>query len=98
LQIEGGLAAGGRGASIWDKVKAGEPLLPPEPSADHFRRWPEDVRLLQDLGVSYRFSVAWPRVMPEGGRTINTRGLDFYDRLVDALLAVSVTPWGCLHH
>jgi beta-glucosidase len=99
LQIEGGLAADGRGASLWDNVEAGELPRGPEPAADHFHRWPEDVRLLRELGVSaYRFSVAWPRVMPAGGQPVNEQGLDFYDRLVDSLLAVNVAPWVCLHH
>ena len=99
LQIEGGLKIDGRGSSIWDQVEGGKPPQGPEPAADHYRRWREDIGLLQRLGVSaYRFSIAWPRVLPEGTGPINSKGLDFYDRLVDALLGTGVAPWACLHH
>src|SRR5713226_368540 len=94
LQIEGALEADGRGPSIWDQIKGGEPARGPEPAAGHYHRWPDDIRLLQDLGVAaYRFSVAWPRVLPEGAGAVNQKGLDFYDRLVDGLLSAGLTPW-----
>jgi beta-glucosidase len=99
LQIEGALEADGRGPSIWDQTKGGEPARGPEPAAGHYHRWPDDIRLLQDLGVAaYRFSVAWPRVLPEGAGAVNQKGLDFYDQLVDGLLSAGITPWVCLHH
>src|ERR1051325_207357 len=70
IQIEGALHEDGRGASIWDEVKGGKAGLLPEPAADHYHRWREDLGLLQRLGVSaYRFSVAWPRVLPAGSRS-----------------------------
>lgn len=99
LQIEGALRVDGRGLSIWDEIKGGEPPRGPELAADHYDRWAEDIGLLQNLGVgAYRFSVSWPRVFPEGVGAVNSKGLDFYERLVDALLSVGITPWVCLHH
>src|SRR6478609_932935 len=89
-QIEGAVAEDGRGVSIWDtfshepgRVRDGDTG---DVTCDHYHRWPEDIGLMSDLGVnSYRFSVAWPRVQPDGKGAINRAGLDFYDRLVDAL-------------
>lgn len=103
FQIEGALAEDGRGPSIWDAYVAHPaPSFAPqsaEVACDHYHRMAEDVALIQDLGVNaYRFSVAWPRVMPEGEGAINPRGLDFYDRLVDALLAAHITPLVTLYH
>jgi beta-glucosidase len=103
LQIEGALSEDGRGPSIWDRF-AGRPGTiadhsTPEPACDHYRRWRQDIDLLAGLGSNaYRFSIAWPRVMPTGRGPVNGRGLDFYDRLVDGLLAAAVRPMPCLHH
>lgn len=102
-QIEGALHEDGRGSSIWDvfsampgKVYQGQNG---EPAADHYHRMPEDVALMAELGLNaYRFSIAWPRILPEGTGTINQRGLDFYDRLVDTLLARGITPAVTLYH
>jgi beta-glucosidase len=102
-QIEGAVDADGRGKSIWDifchtpgKVKGGDTG---DVACDHYRRWPEDVEWLQRGGFSaYRFSTAWPRIMPGGAGAVEARGLDFYDRLVDGLLARGVEPWLCLYH
>jgi beta-glucosidase len=101
-QIEGSVAADGRGESVWDRfarrgrVNGGETG---EPAADHYRRWAEDVALMADLGIgAYRFSVAWPRVQPEGRGKANAAGLDFYDRLVDALAEAGIRPMPCLYH
>ena len=70
-----------------------------EVACDHYHRWREDIDLLVRLGAgAYRFSIAWPRVMPQGGGPPNARGLDFYDRLVDALLRHGIEPWACLYH
>ncbi|MPY29994.1 beta-glucosidase [Streptomyces adustus] len=93
-QIEG--AADRRGASVWDAFSAGPGHIKDGSTAavacDHFHRYPEDVALLQDLGVdAYRFSISWPRVNSPGG-------LDFYDRLVDALCAAGVRPVPTLFH
>ena len=103
FQIEGATAADGRGRSIWDtfcaepgRVKGGDTG---EVACDHFSRYREDVALLADLGVdSYRFSVAWPRVQPDGRGAVNRAGLDFYARLVDELLGAGVAPCLTLYH
>jgi beta-glucosidase len=99
FQIEGGLKADGRGPSIWDQVAADDSGLIAEPAVDHYRHWRRDITLLKQLGVNaYRFSVAWPRVLPEGDGPINDLGLDFYDRLIDGLLEARITPVLCLYH
>jgi beta-glucosidase len=68
-------------------------------ACDHYRRWPDDVALMRELGVrAYRFSVAWPRVVPQGRGSVNEAGLDFYSRLVDGLLEAGVTPFVTLFH
>ena len=102
-QIEGGARADGRGDSIWDAFcRVPSAVLDGETgdvACDHYHRWPDDVRLMARLGLkAYRFSVAWPRVLPEGASRINPAGLDFYDRLVDALLAAGVRPFVTLYH
>lgn len=102
-QIEGAVREDGKGESIWDrfatqpgKIKNGDTL---EPACDHYHRFESDAALLQALGVrNYRMSVAWPRVIPDGTGPVNSRGLEFYDRLVDTLLARGVTPWVTLFH
>lgn len=102
-QIEGATREDGRGLSIWDtycrqigRVANGDTG---DVACDHYHRFAEDVALMRDLGVSaYRFSVAWPRVLPHGRGAINDKGLTFYDRLVDALLAANIEPWLCLYH
>lgn len=92
FQTEGGLRCDGRGPSIWDDFVAGG-----DEAVDHYRRWREDLDLLAWLGVdAYRFSIAWPRVMP-GGR-LNPAGLDFYTRLVDRLLELGIRPFPTLYH
>ncbi len=99
FQIEGGLKADGRGPSIWDKIAASDAPGAPDPFIGHYYRWRDDVALLKHLGIdAYRFSVAWPRVIPDGAGAVNPAGLDFYDRLVDALLAAKITPYLCLYH
>ncbi|HET8846983.1 MAG TPA: GH1 family beta-glucosidase [Ktedonobacteraceae bacterium] len=102
-QIEGAATEDGRGRSIWDdfaatpvKVDQGDSG---EVAADHYHRMEEDVALMGRLGLgAYRFSVAWPRIVPQGRGTVNPAGLDFYDRLVDALLAGGITPFATLYH
>lgn len=99
-QIEGGRHLDGKGDSIWDRF-ADEGRLGDvgERTCDHYRRHGEDVALMAELGVdAYRFSIAWSRVLPDGDGAVNGAGLDFYDRLVDDLLAVGVTPWPTLYH
>jgi beta-glucosidase len=101
-QIEGA-AEGGRGPSIWDtfartpgRVAGGDTG---EVAADHYHRYRQDAALMADLGLdAYRFSVAWPRVQPDGRGPVNQAGLDFYRRLADRLLEVGVEPWITLYH
>ena len=102
-QIEGAARSDGKGESIWDRfaalpgnVKNGDT---PEIACDHYHRYEADFDLLSELGVShYRLSIAWPRVIPDGDGPINTSGLDYYSRLIDALLARGITPWVTLFH
>jgi beta-glucosidase len=102
-QVEGAAFGGGRTPSIWD-VFARRPGAvlggrPGDIACDHYHRYPEDVRLLAELGAKhYRFSLAWPRLQPTGGGLLNPAGLDFYSRLVDALLDAGVQPWVTLYH
>jgi beta-glucosidase len=102
-QVEGGVAEGGRGASIWDTFSHTPGLVTGgdtgDVAADHFHRWREDVALMARLGLqSYRFSVAWPRVQPDGSGDPNQEGLDFYRRLVDELRSYDIEPWITLYH
>ncbi len=101
-QIEGAAHEDGKGDSIWDAfarvpgaIAGGDT---PERAVDHYHRMPEDVALMRRLGLdSYRFSVSWARIQPDGVRT-NAAGLDFYSRLVDELLAAGILPWLTLYH
>jgi len=102
-QIEGAVTEDGRGRSIWDvfshtpgKIEDGTTA---DRANDHYHLYKEDVRLIRDIGVkAYRFSIAWPRVFPEGKGTPNPKGLDFYNRLLDELLANGIEPWLTLYH
>ncbi|MEV0729871.1 GH1 family beta-glucosidase [Polymorphospora sp. NPDC050346] len=101
-QIEGAVAADGRTPSIWDTFAATpgrtERGDTGERAADHYHRYPEDIGLMTRIGLAaYRFSIAWPRVRASGGG-INPAGLDFYERLVDALLAAGIRPVATLYH
>lgn len=102
-QIEGAWNEDGRGLSIWDtfsktpgKIQNGDNG---DVADDHYHRWQEDIDLMASMNLqAYRFSVAWPRVQPSGKGTVNPTGLDFYDRLVDGLLAKNIQPWVTLYH
>jgi beta-glucosidase len=102
-QIEGAVAVDGRAESIWDRfshtpgaIKNGDTG---DVACDHYHRWRDDVALMAGLNLNaYRFSVAWPRIIPAGRGVVNAAGLDFYDRLVDALLARSIAPFVTLYH
>ncbi|GLW06052.1 beta-glucosidase [Microtetraspora sp. NBRC 13810] len=102
-QIEGAATADGKGPSIWDtfshqpgRIKDGQTG---DLACDHYHRWTEDVALLADLGAdSYRFSLSWPRIQPDGRGAVNRAGLDFYDRLVDALCECGIVPAATLFH
>ena len=102
-QIEGAVHEDGRGSSIWDDFAAtpGKTYQGHngEVAADHYHRVEEDTDLMVQLGLgAYRFSIAWPRILPDGRGSINSAGLDFYDRLVDALLAKGIVPFATLYH
>ncbi|MFZ5774471.1 MAG: GH1 family beta-glucosidase [Thermodesulfobacteriota bacterium] len=102
-QIEGAAAEDGRGASIWDihcrmpgRVANGDTG---DVACDHYHRYEEDIGLMREIGIkAYRFSISWPRVLPRGRGAVNEKGLDFYDRLIDGLLAAGIEPWLCLYH
>jgi beta-glucosidase len=102
-QIEGAVDEDGRGPSIWDTFCAQPGRIVDASSGavacDHYHRWQEDVALIKQLGAGgYRFSVAWPRIQPEGTGRPNPKGLAFYDRLVDGLLEAGVEPMVTLYH
>jgi beta-glucosidase len=102
-QIEGAAAEDGRTPSIWDTFSRTPGAVANgdtgDVACDHYHRVPADVALIKSLGVdAYRFSVAWPRVQPGGRGPANPAGLDFYDRLVDSLLAQDIKPWATLYH
>jgi len=102
-QVEGAAVEEGRGESIWDRFCALPGRIADGSSGavacDHYHRWPEDLDRMRALGVGdYRFSIAWPRVVPGGRGAVNARGLDFYSRLVDGLLERGIEPWVTLYH
>src|SRR5689334_4944238 len=102
-QIEGAVNEDGRGPSIWDIFSHTPGKIGDGTNADiandHYHRYKEDVGLIKDLGArAYRFSVAWPRVFPNGDGAPNPKGLDFYNRLVDELLAQGIEPYATLYH
>ncbi|HEY5786642.1 MAG TPA: GH1 family beta-glucosidase [Microlunatus sp.] len=102
-QIEGSVSADGRGPSIWDTFCNRKGVIVDASSGatacDHYQRWSEDLDLMASLGIqSYRFSVAWTRVLPEGRGAVNQRGLDFYKRLVEGLLDRNISPLVTLYH
>lgn len=102
-QIEGATHEDGRGMSIWDTfcrvsgaVANGDTG---DVACDHYHRYLDDVELMSRLGIKgYRFSIAWPRILPLGTGKVNSAGLDFYDRLVDRLLAKDIEPFATLYH
>ena len=104
FQIEGATNVGGRGESIWDRFCATEGKVKNgdhgQIACDHYHRFREDIALMSSLNVeAYRFSIAWPRILPTGFEDKpNQNGIDFYDRLVDALLEVGIEPWATLYH
>lgn len=102
-QIEGAVAEDGRGPSIWDtfshtpgKVDGGDTG---DIACDHYHRWPQDLDLMVDLGVNaYRFSIAWPRILPTGADRVEPRGLEFYRNLLEGLRERHITPFVTLYH
>src|SRR5581483_1870925 len=102
-QIEGSPLADGAGPNIWHRFShtAGRTANDEtgDVACDHYRRYAEDVALMRDLGLnSYRFSISWSRVLPDGRGRVNAKGLDFYDKLVDALLDAGSQPIVTLYH
>jgi 6-phospho-beta-glucosidase len=104
LQIEGATSADGRGTSVWERFCQDHPerifeSATPDVACDHYHRYREDVGWMEKFHHnSYRFSIAWPRVVPEGRGRVNKAGLEFYDRLIDALLEAGVKPNVTLYH
>jgi len=102
-QVEGAWNEDGKGASIWDmqchtpgKVWEGHTG---DVACDHYHRYQDDVKMMADIGLqAYRLSVSWPRVLPAGVGSVNQKGLDFYDKLVDELMARKIAPWVTLFH
>jgi len=102
-QVEGAAAEGGRKPSVWDtfshtpgRTYGGDTG---DVACDHYHRYEGDVKLMADLGIKhYRFSIAWPRIVPDGRGTVNEKGVDFYRRLVDTLLKHGITPHATLFH
>lgn len=102
-QIEGAVNEDGRSPSIWDaycsipgRTAAGENG---DIACDSYHRYEEDIKLLKELGVdSYRFSIAWPRILPNGTGEVNQAGIDYYNKLIDTLLANGITPFVTLYH
>ena len=102
-QIEGAAQTDGRGESIWDRFCATPGKIADatngDIACDHYNRWADDLDLMKRLNMqAYRFSIAWPRILPAGSGRIETAGLDFYERLVDGMLARGITPWATLYH
>jgi beta-glucosidase len=102
-QIEGAVDSDGRGRSIWDTFTAQAGTIADGSSGavacDHYHRYPEDVALMRAAGLSgYRFSIAWPRIQPDGTGPANEAGITFYDRLIDLLLANDIRPMATLYH
>lgn len=102
-QIEGAIKEDGRGESIWDRFCAAPGHVLDGTSGatacDHYHRCRDDIALMRNLSLkAYRFSIAWPRILPGGRGTPHPRGLDFYSRLVDGLLAAGITPFVTLYH
>ncbi len=102
-QIEGAAFEDGKGESNWDrfaripgKIANGDTL---DVACDHYHRYKSDVALMRGLGVKhYRLSIAWPRIVPDGKGATNPKGVAFYDRLIDALLAAGIQPWVTMFH
>lgn len=102
-QIEGSVDVDGRGPSIWDTFCAQDGAIKDGSSGavacDHYNLYKDDVALMKKMGLqAYRFSIAWPRIMPTGTGAVNEAGLDFYERLVDELLSAGITPMPTLYH
>jgi beta-glucosidase/6-phospho-beta-glucosidase/beta-galactosidase len=99
-QIEGG-RVDGKGESIWDRFAhtSGTMTETGDVACDHYNRWRQDVEIMAELGLdTYRFSIAWTRILPDGDGAVNSAGIEFYSNLVDALLEHDIEPWVTLYH
>lgn len=102
-QIEGAWDEDGKGRSVWDefthtkgKIKSGENG---DVSCDFYHRYPDDLAIMRDMAIpNYRFSIAWSRIFPEGAGTVNEKGLDFYDKVIDKCLELGIEPWLTCYH
>ena len=102
-QIEGAANIDGKGPSIWDTFSKKRYKISgahtPETSCSFYYRYKEDIAHVNSLAIpNFRFSISWPRILPEGKGHINQKGLDFYDRLIDECLEKNITPWITLYH
>jgi len=102
-QVEGAAHQDGRGESVWDMFCRKDGAVynghTGDTACDHYHRWHEDIGLMKDMGLkAYRLSISWPRVLPDGIGKPNEQGLEFYDRLIDGLLAAGITPYVTLFH
>lgn len=98
-QVEGAWNVDGKSESIWDRVSHVAGTATPDVACDHYHHYRDDVALMKEIGLkTYRFSVSWPRVLPEGTGQVNPKGLDFYNRLVDSLLEAGMVPNLTLYH
>ena len=102
-QVEGAAFEDGKGLSVWDMFCRKEGTVwrgqTGAVACDHYHRYREDVAIMKEIGLqAYRLSISWPRVIPTGTGAVNPKGLDFYDRLVDELLAAGIEPWVTLFH
>ena len=102
-QIEGGWNQHGKGESIWDRFSHMPGKVDNNNTGDvandHYHLWRKDIRLMKQIGLkAYRFSVAWPRILPKGRGKVNQKGIAFYSKLVDGLLAANITPFVTLYH
>ncbi|HKA67688.1 MAG TPA: family 1 glycosylhydrolase, partial [Actinomycetes bacterium] len=102
-QVEGAWNEDGKGPSIWDTYAHASGNIKNDENGDvandHFHRYKEDVALMRSIGATaYRFSIAWPRIFPEGTGQPNSKGVDFYKRLVDELLGAGIEPFATLYH
>jgi len=102
-QIEGAWQEDGKSESIWDRFSHTPGMIDDDSTGDvacdHYHRWRDDIALMRRLGLkAYRFSTAWPRILPDGYGTVNQTGLDFYSRLTDGLLDAGIEPFITLYH
>ena len=102
-QIEGAAREDGKGLSVWDMFSRKPGAIwkgqSGDVACDHYHLWREDIQLMKELGIrNYRLSISWPRVLPEGVGKVNSKGMDFYNRLVDEMVKSGIEPWITLFH